>query len=1293
MSAYKDVDAAYSLRQLIDAVRTLTVPLPPTPALLSQPSISLDKEATRYTRFVAMMAQFGQSSALDDDNEITNEILEAERATLLDQNLRLPTGEYAGGQRKNVALRYLNTAVIKAGREGKPYYVFAKSSPASRLEKGMKYVMTENFRDWEKYNYKGSYIGWEIMPSGLVRSIQSAPALAQKRLEVAEGRVALDVFRSYNSGEANNLAAVPELVDSVANDLKTMGGAGAALANEVIHFLDEHQSLGGVGVDPQLRQRPPRITSPLDSNMTNAKTLMDKNEEGQGLQQTCENLLVNVLPSAALKERKLAGVQVVLDWVKSLPEIPAIEQDNFADVPAIKAPVHDPIFKEILLHMRFVVPLVARVKYALAYLTRLNRSSKEGGSWQAPLVSVLESMREDVLAEDSRFKPTISKNMVNMYLGKWKEEMTVDQMANLELSLVWDSIRGEGDAPIGGLPTTFKGGQLEVDLKKRIIPVMLKNEPQYKEMYAYLLKKQASKIYNLEAYELNFVDKDLNDSNTGELRGDEESAGGGTIVDGVVGGRVFRRIDLEKRYADSGVNLIRHDVSAIPENSLLSGDYAEPLRQHQRDGVNKMLDTLERAKGFILGDGTGAGKTMQELAAALHYSDQGKKVLIVTEKIEIFNDAFVKDMGRFGEDAVKRLVWFPKVGLPIEEGLIYCCSYNQQWLRQVMEVKWDVLIFDEIHNLKNQIARTPSTRSLLAMEMMANADKVIGASATPMDKPMHIAYMCDMFGLNKGEQMAKMGQVPDSLSGWKRHPRVTAEQEIEAIEDFFDDMSAKGLMVKREVSMSKIDFISQPVAMPTDYQKIFDKLDERFARLFAAARGLAKALIKAHWLMTQRRVLDIAKVDQAGYEAVAHLKKGYKVVVFAASVEDAGTINELLEVEHGSLGGHIDQARGEANDVDAEIIDKLRTLMGDKASTGRITEIVRQAGFKAKEMTSKSKDGKNNDIVNEFQNGLLDCIVTTPQSGGTGINLDDTQGPERGGKPRAVILTQPPFTGNDVVQMLGRVNRLATVTRSKVVQLVIEDNHVDQWNVTLVTKKLERLGAAVSGDYAAIDLSKVADMDNGEIARYLVESGVPENRPVITKRERKRKPRGGGDTFQVPEGQADAVMQLEMLGEFRLRRLEDYMHLVQPTFFIQGAYPNPRLDFGANQGQLMFDDWNDGLTILSLATGEPKDTLSRKIRQGAIVMVPEPADMPESKDYLIVKVRGRNQDWDDLMVKYKAILAPSYQGWKIDPDDWESLKADCAEYQLFVIRGDYISEKYKRKTMNPSKNFPMFELF
>lgn len=89
----------------------------------------------------------------------------------------------------------------------------------------------------------------------------------------------------------------------------------------------------------------------------------------------------------------------------------------------------------------------------------------------------------------------------------------------------------------------------------------------------------------------------------------------------------------------------RPNATTRAESNRLDGRFNEFLKPHQVDGVNLALESLEKTKGFLLADGTGAGKTIQQLAVAQYYLKKypQKSVVIVSMNDKILTQAFKGD--------------------------------------------------------------------------------------------------------------------------------------------------------------------------------------------------------------------------------------------------------------------------------------------------------------------------------------------------------------------------------------------------------------------------------------------------------------------------------------------------------------------------------------------------------------------------------------------------------------------------------------------------------------------------
>ena len=475
----------------------------------------------------------------------------------------------------------------------------------------------------------------------------------------------------------------------------------------------------------------------------------------------------------------------------------------------------------------------------------------------------------------------------------------------------------------------------------------------------------------------------------------------------------FDREKRLKEYKNSrGIHIAtaRPDLSQMPTMNYLSEDIQKHLFPHQKDAVNLAMQKFkeEGEKGFILADGTGTGKTRQALALAqtfLETMDANKPIIIVTESDSILQGTWLKEKG----DA-------EVMGLKINNakingfipGMINITTYSRA--DQVRDLpNKGLLIFDEAHNLKNMDGKQAQALT----EAMKNSDHVFNCTATPMDKIEHIDYLCDSLNMD-------VEQTTKAVKG------KTATDTALNLTSLFDDITRKGLMIKREVPFDNLEVNITGVKLSKENQKRLDKL-------------LAQAKEKNNLADYPkiRRFLEEFKVEQAIDDTIKDIKAGKQVVLFAERVSDSkrddGTISPgtlpLLEKKLKAAGIPYESIYG-GTPTDAD----------------------------KKEIENK---------VKRFQSGESKVIIGNPKSMGTGISLDDTTGKA----PRTMRVLTTPYSSSEVIQMLGRINRLETVSKAEAF-FYQHDNPVDQWNQGILKDKLTTLGSVVKGEYDKVDLDK-----------------------------------------------------------------------------------------------------------------------------------------------------------------------------------------------------------------------------
>lgn len=342
------------------------------------------------------------------------------------------------------------------------------------------------------------------------------------------------------------------------------------------------------------------------------------------------------------------------------------------------------------------------------------------------------------------------------------------------------------------------------------------------------------------------------------------------------------------------------------------------------------------------------------------------------------------------------------------------------------------------HSMKNWSSATSGH----GRDMASAAHSVMFASATPADQVLHISHLAraGVFGNRKhddtfnelGMEKVEIRTPHGTISKWQINPRVGAEESLRRLDGLFSKMTEEGLMLKREISMDGLDVHYDNIQMPPE---VHDQMDQIAAEIASSGKYPNAGLQKAGTLMAQRLHQEPHKIPAAVAHAQRELGEGRQVIIFA------GRVNES------SLGEEDEDGEGAITSEGT-----LKTLKASLEAAG-ITDISELHGGATKTAAQQEKS------MQAFQSGKSRVMIATIESGGTGINLDDTVGD----KPRTVVMMTPPFSALSTIQAIGRVHRLTTKSRSKVIPLV-GDTDVDRWNSGIVARKMKTLNAAIGGE-------------------------------------------------------------------------------------------------------------------------------------------------------------------------------------------------------------------------------------
>lgn len=628
------------------------------------------------------------------------------------------------------------------------------------------------------------------------------------------------------------------------------------------------------------------------------------------------------------------------------------------------------------------------------------------------------------------------------------------------------------------------------------------------------------------------------------------------------------------------------------------------IRDYVFEGVNKAIESIEATKGFLLSDGTGAGKTIQELLVARHYYlKTGKPVLLFTIDDRVMQTGVFEDAQKLGfatpdkidmtdtGDAPKR----PKnyTGLyglgdsadsaevtvhqfhikypSLKDGINVTTYHNlSQWqgnpqLVQKMnelaqEVKrrdkahsaawkaelelldkqfpknpmtnrrektgykaakeeareaWErnkkndgvyadyieaiqavqnnrvdsmkkwcgsacLVIFDEAHKIKNvgEEGKASSQRAELGRAITENAERVMFVTATPCDRPGDLLYLKRAGLFQSDEQfrnlMAEIGIVwvePEYNDGGKmiRFGRWDASDMEPGImtnrlTNIFAGLYEDGYMLRRELELRNLDVKMRPVVVPGAATSMMDSIEEYLTVIDDDGKER-----KNYADIYNRQLEELERYKMQETIAITNeaIARGRNVVIFVRSVDEGTDI------------------RPWSGEPKPGAVRTLKETFAKMYGEDMVGVIVGTAGA--------YEEYRRLENVTQFQQRKRRILIGTVESGGTGLNLDDTIG----NAPRTMIIVTSPLSFINVVQGVGRIVRAKTASRSECHFLFAKGVAVDEWLSGLLALKFATLHATVQGEIKALDISAMngaADAGEEGAANVIAAAGADTNK-------------------------------------------------------------------------------------------------------------------------------------------------------------------------------------------------------
>lgn len=513
-----------------------------------------------------------------------------------------------------------------------------------------------------------------------------------------------------------------------------------------------------------------------------------------------------------------------------------------------------------------------------------------------------------------------------------------------------------------------------------------------------------------------------------------------------------------------------------PESTLLP-ELTDKLIDEQREDVRLIADAKRRGeKGFLLGNGTGTGKTFVALGAVKQLGTP-RTIIVVPNR----------GIARQWENAGLHFGLQVSIDMPEKDWKqgIHVVTYaalrdlqrdKEASVNMTESVgKFGLVILDEAHRECMKVQEGGQTARLVK-DLTDNAGFSIFGTATPFEAPQDCLYLAPLKLWNTDTRGSFQRWAEDHGSKWINKQKITRRGLINTQSVKFHgtnegrtkdmlriraEIIGSGKGVFRELKADKkLSTSFKSVPLSGSYGDVVDRGIKALATLPpGGVFGMARAgLVK--------RLLDYAKIDSAVEAAADAINRGRKVALFASNVSAFRFDHVEKEDSLSSLGNVAHQIKTAfANaGLSGELPSPMK-LLADKLQQrlGSLKKIELYSG--------QVSEGKRSQIQSDFQAGNVDALISTIAAGGTGLSLHDQQGDA----PRTQINLSLPWSGKDFQQLIGRTYRRGVKSDTEHVFLFAQ--HADEQRLAaIVAGKVQRMGAGVHGI--------VADTNAENLARF-----------------------------------------------------------------------------------------------------------------------------------------------------------------------------------------------------------------
>lgn len=589
------------------------------------------------------------------------------------------------------------------------------------------------------------------------------------------------------------------------------------------------------------------------------------------------------------------------------------------------------------------------------------------------------------------------------------------------------------------------------------------------------------------------------DFGTSDGRGDSSGSAGGasgtSAADGAAKDKKLKTYNIKELVEIIHKRGVKAPDPHIKLDSKVIKDLT--LYDHQIVGAESIVSAFDKgAKGFLLGDDVGTGKTFT--ATAVIAQMKPKRTLICVPNDGVRNQ-WIEVLKKAGITATA--AEGTKKDYSLHTGVLICTDATLAENPTLHDTPNDLFMIDEAHRMKNlaESAKTSDRAEAaynLVQVQMSSGGKTLYMSATPYERPWQaqIYEALEMW-------------PPGGFDAWvNKHGVNTAISKSRdaagnVVEKRAYSLVGNGKMAVKRTLMSHIRNIAagkflarevQPegVTLSNHFHKI--DLDPETKKQYAHVMEFFDTAIKragssknAFFLGGQRvlwarRFMEAAKLPAVIAAAKSELFAGRKVAIMCG-YKHAADINTFIDKVSTKLGHMSPGAL-------AAFKDTLKAL-GEKihGTFDALEKEFPNAAFYHGEMTSAAKEAAKT----SYNYGKANVLIATQAAADTGLSLHDTIG----SSPRSQINLSLPWSAIQMKQLSGRSHRLGTKSDTRMHWLFADDSS-EKERAVLVSKKMEIMGASSAG----IDVT-----DSDDLYQRLVDFDMADGTGVEYKGSRPKK--------------------------------------------------------------------------------------------------------------------------------------------------------------------------------------------